>query len=107
ILGPEARNALGHLNGDPLPELPLYSSAKIDLEGVPALCCRTSRTGVEGYVLWVPRSRAAAAWETVLGADPAPEALGMEALEVLRVEAGIPAYGVDYTEDTLYLEMAP
>lgn len=107
LLGPQARATLSHVQQAPIPELPLYSCLDVDLEGVPALCCRTGRLGVEAYVLWVPRSRAAAAWETLLGATPAPEAIGMEALEVLRVEAGVPAYGLDYNEDTLYLEMAP
>lgn len=107
ILGPQARPALESLHGAPLPDMPLYSCTQVDLDAVPALCCRTGRMGVDGFVLWVPRSRAAAAWETLLGADPAPEALGMEALEILRVEAGIPAHGIDYTEETLFLEMAP
>lgn len=62
--------------------------------------------GEPGFDVFVPNEVAAGAWaETIdqtLALSGRP--LGMEALEVLRVEAGRPRFGVDMTEDTLPAE---
>lgn len=71
---------------------------------------RASSAGEEGYEVWVPLEGGAepakALWQAVLGEAASFGALpcGTEALEVLRIEAGIPRYGVDFGEDTLPLE---
>ncbi len=71
---------------------------------------RATSTGEEGYEVWVSLDdgveRARALWQTVMAeATPfAASPCGIEALEVLRIEAGIPRYGVDFGEDTLPLE---
>ena len=65
---------------------------------------RHHRLGVEGCTLWVSASLAASfADELVdcLGAVPA----GLAATETVRVEAGLPAFGIDYGEENLPQEV--
>lgn len=58
-----------------------------------------------GYAIWSADSSLADLWSRLAGAGVKP--FGRDAQEVLRVEAGIPRFGVDIGEDTLALEGAP
>lgn len=63
-------------------------------------------TGDEGFDLLVPSAVAANVFEALVerGAAPGLRPIGWDALEILRVEAGIPRYGADMDEDTILLE---
>ena len=63
---------------------------------------RATHTAAEGFDLFVEASAAVALWEelTTAGARPA----GFEALEILRIEAGQPRYGVDMDETNVVTE---
>ncbi len=52
-----------------------------------------------GYMIWLPPEHAGAMWEALAGAGAAP--VGAEALEMWRISAGIPRYGVDIRERDL------
>jgi len=58
-----------------------------------------------GYAIWSPDSNLSREWEAFSRAGARP--IGRDAMEVLRIEAGIPGYGADMGEDTLALEVAP
>ena len=58
--------------------------------------------GEPGYELWLEPGSAAALWRDFVGAGARP--VGSDALEVLRVEAGIPRYGAEITEQVTPLE---
>lgn len=59
-------------------------------------------TGLGGFDLYVKATEAAALWTRLLDSGIAP--VGEEAVETLRIEAGIPKYGVDMDETTIPLE---
>lgn len=68
---------------------------------------RASDTGEDGYELLVACERVEAVWQTLLEAGK-PLGLcpvGLTALNMLRVEAGIPWYGVDMDEGRIVLEV--
>lgn len=71
-----------------------------------AVCVVRENPGAPAYDLILPRSSAAAIAEQLTDAGKPLSAawVGTEAQEVLRVEAGIPRYGVDFGEDNLLLE---
>lgn len=77
-----------------------------DFSGQPARILRLSSTGEEGYEIWLEPAAAARFWESALveGTAAGLVPCGIEALESLRIEAGIPRYGPDFGEDTLPLE---
>ena len=68
---------------------------------------RFSHTGEDGFDLFVPTAaiNSVAQRFSENGKAFAAKWVGEQAQEVLRVEAGIPLYGVDFTEDNLLLEV--
>lgn len=70
------------------------------------LAVRHDRTGEGGYDLFIPYEGLAACWELLeqhgqkFGLRP----VGWEALEMLRLEAGLPRYGADFDESVIALE---
>jgi folate-binding protein YgfZ len=63
---------------------------------------RTTHTGEDGYDLFVEVTRARELWDALVAAGARPA--GADALEVLRVEAGVPRYGVDVDASNVVLE---
>ena len=63
---------------------------------------RASHTAEDGLDLLVDSDDAVPLWEALVGAGARP--VGHEALEVLRIEAGVPRYGVDVDETTVVPE---
>jgi len=68
---------------------------------------KVSDTGEDGYELLVPQSHAESVWCTLLqaGASVGLLPVGLTALNILRVEAGIPWYGIDMDQGRLVLEV--
>ena len=66
---------------------------------------RVQSTGTTGYTIWSPDSSLSDEWEKFSRAGVSP--IGRDALELLRIEAGIPRFGADMDENTLALEVAP
>jgi glycine cleavage system T protein len=89
-----------------LPALAEYGHAAIELAGVPVRVVQASSTGEEGYEIWVGADGMMHVWSAFSGQAAGIDALfaGTEALESLRIEAGIGRYGADFGEDTLPLE---
>lgn len=71
-------------------------------EGAPILVSRNGYTGELGYEVWAHPQDAVAAWDTVwtAGEPHGLAPLGLEALEMLRVEAGLVAKGAEFDDQT-------
>ncbi len=69
------------------------------------IACR-DRTGQGGYDIFMPSQEAEAVWQGFLlkAGDPGLRPVGANAMEILRLEAGYPKYGVDVDENTIVLE---
>jgi glycine cleavage system T protein len=67
---------------------------------------RNSRTGETGYDIFAPVSGLRDIWDFILmkGEFHSLVPFGLEALESLRIEAGIPVYGKDIDETNMMLE---
>jgi folate-binding protein YgfZ len=63
---------------------------------------RASHTGEIGFDLMVNAKQATKLWEGLQAAGAQP--VGYEALEILRIEAGLPRYGVDMDETNVVTE---
>ncbi|MDQ1593411.1 MAG: hypothetical protein QOG71_4038 [Pyrinomonadaceae bacterium] len=61
-----------------------------------------THTGEDGYDLVCAADAAADLWEALAAAGARP--VGFDAFEVLRVEAGVPRYGVDVSDANVVLE---
>ena len=60
---------------------------------------RRAGENIEGYELWLAPANAAALWDALIRAGATP--VGTEALELRRIELGVPRYGVDIRERDL------
>jgi folate-binding protein YgfZ len=80
--------------------------AMVNADGAAICVIRDSYTGERGFDLIVPRNEGVNISErlTEIGRQFDAVWIGQEALETLRIEAGIPSYGIDFTEDNLLLE---
>jgi glycine cleavage system T protein len=104
--GPRARGLLGKTLHIEIPDLAEFGHFSTNYGGFPARVVRASATGEQGYEIWVSTKGLLGVWGAACGQAPSYEMLpcGTEALESLRIEAGIPRYGPDFGEDTLPLE---
>jgi len=104
--GPRARPLLEKTLHIDLPDLPEYGHFQTNFAGFPVRAVRASSTGEEGYEVWVNEKGLFGLWGAACGQAPTYDMLpcGTEALETLRIEAGISRYGSELGEDTLLLE---
>ncbi|MEM4408232.1 MAG: aminomethyltransferase family protein [Candidatus Caldarchaeum sp.] len=87
-----------------LPAAGAFTEARLGDTGV--LIAGVSRTGAAGFDIYAPSTCAEVLWEALIeaGGDYGIKPFGMEAMELLRIEAAIPRFGVDMGEDTIPLE---
>lgn len=73
-----------------------------DFDGAPVLVSRTGYTGELGYEIWCHPQHATTVWDAVWEAGQyynlAP--LGLEALDMLRIESGLIFYGAEFCDQT-------
>ncbi|MBM4256063.1 MAG: aminomethyl transferase family protein [Deltaproteobacteria bacterium] len=84
-----------------------YQHLEATLAGTTVRVIRASETGEDGYELLVPVEQAEHCWTALLKAgEPCGlQPVGLAALHMLRVEAGIPWYGLDMDEGRIVLEV--
>ena len=78
-----------------------YFCTEGNVDGVPAIIARTGYTGEDGFELFVAGDAAPELWRSLLrdGAEAGLEPCGLGARDVLRLEAGMPLYGHELTEE--------
>ncbi len=104
--GPRSRPLLEKSLHLDLPAMKEFDHFATNYAGFPVRVLRASGAGEEGYEVWVGAKGIMGVWGAACGQAPTYDMLpcGTEALETLRIEAGIPRYGQDLGEDTLPLE---
>lgn len=81
----------------PLPEAP-WEHKRVKVHGTEVVLMRREGLGAPAFTLWVSASIAPMLIEDLL-AEGSVQPAGFEALEILRVEQGIPRYGIDFGAD--------
>jgi glycine cleavage system T protein len=104
--GPRARGLLEKTLHIDLPAMQEFAHFTTNYAGFPLRVVRASSTGEEGYEVWLNAGGMEAVWGAACGQAPTYDMLpcGWEALEILRIEAGIPRYGTELGEDVIPLE---
>lgn len=64
---------------------------------------RATHTSEDGFDIFVAAAAAESLWDALIASGARP--VGFDALEVLRVEAGLPRYGVDASDANVVLEV--
>lgn len=105
LAGPRSRDVLAAA-GLPWPEGPEDAFVESAASGTPILIQADRTTGEHGCLIWIPPAEAPRLHDRMVAAgSPAGlVAAGLEAIDVLRTEAGRPWFGVDIDEDDLPVE---
>ena len=100
LQGAKARETIAKVFGEEAARLERNRIASLDRNG--PLLIRASHTGEDGFDIFIEARRAPEIWRAAKAAGARP--IGFDALETLRIEAGIPRYGIDMDETTVVLE---
>jgi len=98
IQGPTSRAVLERCSDADLGALKYFGTVETRVGGLAARISRTGYTGDLGYELWCDAADAVKLWDAVTSAGRAHglEPAGIEALDMVRIEAGLIMLGVDY-----------
>lgn len=101
VQGPAAIGVVSELVDFPLNELTYYTGHNGMFDGVPALVTRTGYTGEDGCEIIVKANEAERVWNLLLtkGETAGFRAAGLGARDTLRVEAAMPLYGHELSEE--------
>ena len=101
IQGPRSVEILQEFVDVELAAMKYYTCAEAQIGGVRGVIARTGYTGEDGFELFVEGDAATALWDAILAAGRAHglEPAGLGARDVLRLEAGMPLYGHEMTEE--------
>jgi folate-binding protein YgfZ len=102
VEGPQAARTLIGVLGSTLEGLKPLDHRALKFDGNQVRVAAVTHTGENGYLLFGHPAMASTLWEHCHAAGAEP--VGMEALNVLRVEAGIPWYGPDFDDSILISE---
>ncbi len=104
VTGPKAFPLLQKLFCDRLPKMEAYSI--FSQEDNRLICVRQPQTGEASYHVYFSKDAQEEIWTALLtlGKPFGVAKIGASTLETLRVEAGIPRYGVDLTEEIIPIE---
>ncbi len=101
LQGPTSRAILQGMTSSDLSSgaFPYYTFREdVEVAGIPVFMTRLGYTAELGYELWVDRDRALDLWDALLeqGAGHGMEVIGMDALDLFRIEGGFIIGGVEY-----------
>jgi folate-binding protein YgfZ len=102
IYGPQAAGVAGRVLAADLSHYGPFQNSRAEFHGELVVVARSDGFGLPGVLLFTVAQRSPALAEALLNAGGV--ALSPGIAEVLRVEAGDPAFLVDMTEDTIPLE---
>jgi aminomethyltransferase len=102
LQGPNSRSVLMRCCERPVDELKFFRLMENTLGGVTVTISRTGYTGDLGYEIWMDASDALTVWDALMiaGHDYGITPVGILAMDMARVEAGLFMIEVDYTAAT-------
>ncbi|MFN2460140.1 MAG: glycine cleavage system aminomethyltransferase GcvT [Candidatus Velthaea sp.] len=101
IQGPASAEILHSFTGADYAAMKYYSCVETAVRGVDAIVARTGYTGEDGFEIFLDAAAAVDLWDALLahGRAAGLEPAGLGARDVLRLEAGMPLYGHELTEE--------
>jgi len=99
VQGPTATEVLAVIgeSADGLRNAPLFGVVEAKIAGIECFAARSGYTGEDGYELICKAQDAANLWQVLR--DAGITACGLASRDTLRVEAGLPLYGHELTDD--------
>src|SRR5205807_7989973 len=108
LQGPTSGRLLAAVADADIRNLKYFRMTQGTIAGVPVDISRTGYTGDLGYEIWMPWDRAVVVWDALMAGGRAFDihAVGMLALDVARVEAGLLLIDVDFNSSKKALNAA-
>jgi folate-binding protein YgfZ len=106
VQGPNSLLVLKEVCFEPVPSLEEHQWSEAVVAGHSLMIIKASRTGEPGYDIIAPVEAVSDIWDFILlkGDFHGIQPFGLEALDILRFEAGIPAYRIEIDESNMMLE---
>ncbi len=107
VQGPLSGKLLEKIVHEKFASLNEYDFIVREIFGIETMIAKSNRTGEEGFDIYIPADGLdRALWDALVdnGAEFKIIPVGNNALETLRIEAGIPRYGIDMNENTIPIE---
>jgi aminomethyltransferase len=100
--GPNSRKILNKVADKPVDELKYFRLLQNQVDGIPVTISRTGYTGDLGFEIWMDAKDALTIWDALMdaGQDYGITPVGILAMDIARVEAGLFMLEVDYTSTT-------
>jgi aminomethyltransferase len=102
IQGPRSPDAMAHVLGVDLSALKSFGFRSVEYGGRSLLVSRTGYTGETGFEVYGRAEAIIAVWQAMIQSGVKPAGLG--ARDTLRLEAGLPLYGHELTEEVTPVE---
>ena len=102
VAGTEAAHLVSKVLGAQAACVTHGNSCVLEWQGVSVTVLRFQHTGTDGFDCIADAAHGPALWAALQAAGA--QRIGAETFETLRLEAGIPRYGVDVDENTIVLE---
>ncbi len=98
LQGPMSREILKKVSDADMDSLRYFGLVRAKLDDVEVVISRTGYTGDLGYEVWVEREQALEVYDAIMagGRDYRIQPVGLDAMDVTRIEAGYIMNGVDY-----------
>ena len=98
LQGPRSRDILARITGADVQNLKFFRLTKAAVDGFDAVITRTGYTGDLGYEIWVENEHALKLWDALAdaGKNFGMLPMGLDAIDLARIEAGFIMNGVDY-----------
>jgi len=103
VQGPTSMAVMKKIAGDGIKNLKYYTFSHFDFFGGKHIISRTGYTGELGFEVYIGTDKGVELWKKLLNEDGVKPA-GLGARDILRLEAGLPLYGDELTEETTPLD---
>ena len=102
VQGSGADDVVRAVFGDAVIGLPEHGATTISWNGMEVSALRDTHTGAKGFELIAPTVGGGDLWQSLVDAGVTP--VSDQVVEILRIEAGIPRYGLDMDESNVVTE---
>jgi folate-binding protein YgfZ len=104
VQGNKALKVIGSVLGEKAESIAPFQATRLQWQQTEVTVIRATHTAADGFELLVDSAQADSSWEALQNAGARP--VGYDAFDILRIEAGVPRYGVDMDETNVVTETA-